>query len=238
MSKTTTELISTLALVSLLTACGGSSGDVAPATGVTSGKAASTSASTPATEAVAPAIPSPTTQSAAPAARETRSRAEVSAPSDPTTSRKTVSVPDFALVAYQGHDVLGGHETQFSRVFEQGQPVVLNFWAGNCPPCRFEMPSFQEAAEKYEGRVVFVGVDVGVFTGLGDQQSARQLLDELEIRYPSAYAVDISPLQQYKILNMPTTIFFDSHGREVTRRTGIATEDDLREMVERLVTGP
>lgn len=46
--------------------------------------------------------------------------------------------PDFKLVAYQGDDVLGGHETTFSTVFNQGKPVVLNFFAGQCPPCQGE----------------------------------------------------------------------------------------------------
>jgi len=152
-------------------------------------------------------------------------------------SRRVVSVPDFALVAYQGADLLGGREAKFSEVFEQGKPVVLNFWAGNCPPCRFELPSFQAVADRYEGKVVFVGVDVGLFTGLGDQASARQLLDELDIRYPSAYAVDASALRQYKVVSMPTSIFFDSRGRVVARRAGIVLEDELNDMVGQLVAG-
>ncbi len=131
--------------------------------------------------------------------------------------------------------MLGGREARFWEVFDRGKPVVLNFWAGNCPPCRLEMPSFQKVADEYEGRVIFIGLDVGVFTGLGDHESGRQLLDELDIRYPSAYAVDDSPLREYKVLNMPTTIFLDSDGKVISRRGGIITEDDLRDMVQRLV---
>jgi len=66
--------------------------------------------------------------------------------SNPTTAGATpnsaanppVSVSDFKLVAYQGDDVLGRHETTFSTVFNQGKPVVLNFFAGQCPPCQGE----------------------------------------------------------------------------------------------------
>lgn len=53
---------------------------------------------------------------------------------------------DFGIVAYQGEALLGGREVRFSKVFEQGKPVVLNFWAGLCPPCRAEMPWFQKLA--------------------------------------------------------------------------------------------
>lgn len=44
------------------------------------------------------------------------------------------AAPDFPIVAYQGAALLGGAETRFAAVFRHGQPVVLNFWAGQCPP--------------------------------------------------------------------------------------------------------
>lgn len=68
---------------------------------------------------------------------------------------------DFRIVAYQGEAVLGGKDSTFSKVFEQGKPVVLNFWAGNCPSCSVEMPGFQKVATEFAGKVIFVGLDVG-----------------------------------------------------------------------------
>jgi thiol-disulfide isomerase/thioredoxin len=96
-----------------------------------------------------------------------------------TRSVATAEVKSFGLVAYQGEAVLGTGETTFPRVFEQGKPVILNFWAGQCPPCRAEMPAFQRVADEFEGKVQFIGVDIGVFTGLGSHADARQLLTEL-----------------------------------------------------------
>jgi thiol-disulfide isomerase/thioredoxin len=107
-----------------------------------------------------------------------------------TIAGATITAPDFPIVAYQGAALLGGAETRFAAVFRQGEPVVLNFWAGQCPPCQAEMPSFQRVADDYQGRVLGVGVDVGRFTALGGQQSARQFLGDLRITYPAAYAVD------------------------------------------------
>ena len=59
---------------------------------------------------------------------------------------------DFAFTLYQGQEELGAESLNFSDL--QGKPVVLNFWAGLCPPCRAEMPEFQEFYEDYNDRVV------------------------------------------------------------------------------------
>ncbi len=248
-----------MTLVLLLAACGGASSETAPTSGVTGRTTVPTSVSAPRNEPAATAdVPSATeTTAVVPNAVATLTPTQIPttvavvkptlAPTSPPVesaatrpqelSGQAVSVPDFELVAYQGEELLGGREAKFSQAFEQGKPVVLNFWAGNCPPCRFEMPSFQAVADKYDGEVVFVGVDVGLFTGLGDHESAKQLLDELDVRYPSAYAVSASALQQYKVVNMPTTIFFDSQGRVVARREGIVLEDELGDIVDQLVAG-
>lgn len=158
------------------------------------------------------------------------------APRDvPSLPSRTVDVPDFDLLAYQGEDTLGGRETQFSNVFAHGKPVVLNFWAGLCPPCRAEMPSFQAVADDYADEVIIIGVDVGPFIGLGNHDDAQQLLHELGIRYPAAAAVDVAPLRLYEVHSMPTTIFFAPNGEIVEKRAGLLLETHLRESIEGLV---
>ena len=148
------------------------------------------------------------------------------------TERK---LQDFSLVAYQGQSVIGEGTTQFSGVFSQGKPVVLNFWAGQCPPCRAEMPAFQRVFDEYQGRVQVIGLDVGDFTGLGTQADARQLLQELHITYPTAYALDANPLQVYNVRAMPTTIFFTAKGSIQEQVAGLLQEDRLRSSAEKLV---
>ena len=88
---------------------------------------------------------------------------------------------DFRIVAYQGQDVLGGEEVEFSRVFEHGKPVVLNFWAGLCPPCRQEMPGFQRVYDELGDQYVMVGVDVGPFVGLGSHDDALQFIERRNV---------------------------------------------------------
>ena len=149
-----------------------------------------------------------------------------------------VSAGDFSLVAYQGDAELGGKQSKFSKVFEQGKPVILNFWAGNCPSCSVEMPGFQKVSSEFSGKVIFVGLDVGPFTGLGTHEDAVTLARELGIRYPLAYAVDASPLQIYKVQGMPTTIFLDAKGQVVARGHGILSEGQLRSEIQQKLLAP
>jgi thiol-disulfide isomerase/thioredoxin len=143
---------------------------------------------------------------------------------------------DFRIVAYQGEDVLGGHESQLSHVTSQGRPVVLNFFAGQCPPCRAEMPGFQKVADEFGGKVIFVGVDIGPYLQLGNHQDAQRLLADLNVHYPAAYAPDSSPLTKYQIRGMPTTIIFDASGKIVEQHVGILTENQLREKLRPLTS--
>lgn len=155
-----------------------------------------------------------------------------------TPSSGEVASGDFKIVAYQGEAVLGGKETQFLKVFEQGKPVVLNFFAGNCPPCRAEMPGFQQVSTAYAGKVIFVGVDVGPFTGLGSHEDAQRLLKQLGIRYPAAYAVDASPLTLYTVQSMPTTVVFDAKRQVVQKASGTLSESQLRSIIQKMLAAP
>ncbi len=139
---------------------------------------------------------------------------------------------DFNIVAYQGDAVLGGKQVAFKKVFDQGKPVVLNFWAGLCPPCRAEMPGFQKVYASMQDKVVFVGIDIGPFVQLGSHDDAVKLYKQLGIQYPLAYAIDANPLQIYGIQGMPTTVFFSTKGQVVDQRTGILTEDQLRSIIQ------
>ena len=149
-----------------------------------------------------------------------------------SSATKASGSGDFGLVAYQGSAVFGGKQSHFARVFDQGKPVVLNFWAGLCPPCRAEMPDFQTVSTEFSGKVLFVGVDIGPFVDLGSHQDAIKLYTQLGIHYPLAYAVDSSPLQVYRVQGMPTTVFLSSSGRVVDQKTGIVTEDQLRTIIQ------
>ena len=86
-------------------------------------------------------------------------------------------------------------------------PVVLDFWAEWCPPCRALAPTFEELAKQYEGRVRFLKLNV----------------DENQ-QVP----------QRFGIKGIPTLVFFDG-GREVERMVGAAGKDALSRVIDKYV---
>jgi thiol-disulfide isomerase/thioredoxin len=126
---------------------------------------------------------------------------------------------DFGFTAYGSTDTLGieDRSAEFvADILTQGKPIVLNFWGGTCPPCRAEMPDFQAAFDEFGEEAIFLGLDVGPFTGLGSRSDAESLLQELAISYPTAYP-DGDPTRDFSIIGLPQTIFFDAEGNKVAR---------------------
>ncbi|MCH8207080.1 MAG: TlpA family protein disulfide reductase [Chloroflexi bacterium] len=142
---------------------------------------------------------------------------------------------DFEFSVYQGEEELGGSEIQFMDLLDRGKPVVLNFWAGACPPCRAEMPALQRVYDAHRGEIIFVGLDVGVFTGLGTRQEALALLEELNISYPAGAPPDRTPVVSYSVVSMPTTVFFGADGEVFRIFHGAISEERMNGIVDAML---
>ena len=142
-------------------------------------------------------------------------------------------VYDFLICFYQGQDVVGAERTLLSEL--RGEPVVLNFWAGLCPPCRAEMPEFQHFADEYAGKALVVGVDLGQFFSLGSQDDALQLLNELEVSYPTGYTEDASVVRELGVLALPATFFINADGSLHRKWQGVLTTDKLGEITDEML---
>ena len=141
--------------------------------------------------------------------------------------------PNFEFTLYQGESRLGAEDLDFAQF--QGQPIVLNFWAGLCPPCRAEMPGFQPFYDHSKEDVLLLGIDVGQFTGLGSKRDARNLLQELGVSYPAGFTDDGSVMRKYEVLGMPTTIFINSRGDIVENWTGPIDQQTLQRITDAIL---
>lgn len=157
------------------------------------------------------------------------------APAPQVSSEPGSPAPDFALTVYGGDGFTEGQTVRFSEVLQRGRPVVLNFWAGQCPPCRAEMPDFQRVHDQRKADILILGLDVGPFVGLGNEQDARRLLRDLSISYPTATTAEARVIQDYRVLGMPTTVFIGRDGKVASRVIGVLNAQRLEQQLETLL---
>jgi len=111
----------------------------------------------------------------------------------------------------------------------RGRPVVVNFWASWCVPCRREMPAFQAVYQRVGGRIAFVGVD-----HQDSRRLALQFLAQTGVRYPSGYDPEGKTAASFGLFGLPATIFISPSGRILERHTGPYSEPDLQATLDRL----
>jgi thiol-disulfide isomerase/thioredoxin len=113
----------------------------------------------------------------------------------------------------------------------RGKPVVLDFWATWCGPCRASMPHLTRIQERYSGDgLVVLGLSV-------DQEGpavVRRFAERLQIRFRIAMA-DEKLLDQYgPIRQIPTTFFINRRGEVVRRTVGYLDAETLDAYVKEL----
>lgn len=111
-----------------------------------------------------------------------------------------------------------------------GRPVVLNFWASWCVPCRREMPAFQAVHERLGDQVAFLGVN-----HQDSRSDALALLAETGVTYPSGHDPQGNVARAYGLFGMPTTVFISPDGDILARRTGEMSADELRRTIDELL---
>lgn len=155
-------------------------------------------------------------------------------PAPASTARESgKAAPDFPITAYQGEGVLGGKTINLSQL--RGKPIILNFYAGNCPPCRAEMPDFQAVYRQYQDKILLIGLDVGPFTGLGSREDGQKLLKDLAIAYPAGTTLDSTVPAKYGVLGMPTTVSIKQDGTILRKAIGQLSREQINILFEELL---
>lgn len=140
------------------------------------------------------------------------------------------SVQTPALVGRQAPafllDNLDAASSPLSLASFAGLPVVINFWASWCVPCRTEMPALEAAHLALADQVAFIGID-----HQDDHRSAVEFIDFTGVTYESGFDPEGSVAAAYGLYGLPTTVLISSDGIVVAEVTGAVTEDRLLALV-------
>jgi cytochrome c biogenesis protein CcmG, thiol:disulfide interchange protein DsbE len=110
--------------------------------------------------------------------------------------------PDFTLQTTTGDTI------QLSAL--HGRPVIINFWATWCPPCRAEMPTFEQVWQDYKGQnLMILALDQGE-TVATIERFERAVVD---MAFPILLDSTTEVGTQYGVRALPTTYFIDAEGR-------------------------
>ena len=112
----------------------------------------------------------------------------------------------------------------------RGKPIVLNFWASWCIPCKKEAPLLEQAARQWQKKgVVVVGVDANDFSG-----DARKFMRHYAISYPVVHDGAGAWVDDYGLTGFPETFFVDRRGRVVPPHiSGVVTRASLDQAIRR-----
>ena len=104
----------------------------------------------------------------------------------------------------------------------RGYPVVINFWASWCIPCKEEAPALAAAAQAHAGQVPFLGLDIQDFTS-----DARRFLRKLDVPYVSVRDGSPQSYTAYGLTGVPETYYVNRRGLVVAHSIGAVDRDEL-----------
>jgi peroxiredoxin len=130
--------------------------------------------------------------------------------------------PDFTLTDLSGASVsLSGYK---------GQPVLLNFWATWCPPCKLEMPTLQQHYTDYKAQgLVVVGVEAGE-----PRSEVQAFATDQRLTFPILPDEKSTVTDMYRVSALPTTFVIDRQGMIVQQHMGMMTEAQVDEYLAEL----
>ena len=116
----------------------------------------------------------------------------------------------------------------------KGKPVVLNFWASWCGPCKSEMPAFEAACQAMGEDVQFLMVNLT--DGVSETtETAAAFLAEAGYTFPVFYDTDYTANTAYEVTAIPATFFIDAKGCLAASHTGAMDAATLQTYLDKIV---
>ena len=144
---------------------------------------------------------------------------EVAATEPAATEEAKIMAPDFTV-----YDV-DGNKVKLSDYL--GKPVVLNFWASWCGPCKMEMPDFDEKHQELGSDVQFLMINLT--DGKTETvEGASSFIASMGYTFPVFYDTSSMAAALYGVSAIPTTFFIDAEGYAIAQATGAIDGNTLQ----------
>ncbi|MCL2122055.1 MAG: redoxin domain-containing protein [Clostridiales bacterium] len=168
---------------------------------------------------VSPPDPFEASGAASGAASGQASAATDSPSAEEDKKEERIPAPDFIVQDAEGNPVALSDLA--------GNPVVLNFWASWCPPCRSEMPEFNRVYEELGDTVQFMMINAVGSRGETKEDGLRYIAEEA-FTFPVYFDMEQEAVIEYGIRAFPTSIFIDAEGYVVAGVEGAINEETLK----------
>jgi len=156
-------------------------------------------------------------------------QAEVSGSVGETAEETDYTAPDITVYDKDGNAV--------SLSDFKGTPVVLNFWASWCGPCKGEMPDFDKVYLEYDGTVDVEFMMVNLTDGMQEtKEKAVKFVEEGGFAFPVYYDTDMDGMRTYGVQAVPVTYFINAEGDLVTYAKGAIDAETLKKGIEICMT--
>jgi len=132
------------------------------------------------------------------------------------------SAPAIVFTTYDGEDI---DVAQF-----RGTPVVVNFWASWCFPCRDEQAELEAAWRQHQGEVQFLGLSY-----LDQEPNARAYLADFDVTYPTGPDKGSRIYTEYHVQGVPETFFIDAEGKVQGFHVGPISAAELERRIQSLL---